>query len=265
MPDLDELLSDLAAESLELDDVVAALDPAAWRRETPARGWTVAHQIAHLGWTDEVATLAAADPDAFAETLTAMSARAASYVDDIAAERAALPPAELVQRWRAGRRALTTALRDVPPGQKLPWFGPPMSPGTMATARLMETWAHGQDVVDAIGVRRPPTARLQHVAHIGVRTRDFAYLLNDRTPPSAPFRVELAGPDGQLWAWGPDDADATAGSVAGPALDFCLLVTQRRHRDDLGLVASGEADAWLDIAQAFAGAPGGGRAPGQFA
>ena len=132
----------------------------------------------------------------------------------------------------------------------------------MGTARLMETWAHGQDVADALGVTRRPTDRLRHVAHIGVRTRDFAYLVRDRTPPAAPFRVELAGPSGELWAWGPDDATQ---HVAGPALDFCLLVTQRRHRDDLALVASGaEADEWLDIAQAFAGPPGTGREAGQF-
>lgn len=133
----------------------------------------------------------------------------------------------------------------------------------MATARLMETWAHGQDIVDALGVQRVATDRIRNVAHIGVRTRDFAYLIRDLTPPDEPFRVELAGPSGDLWAWGPDDA---AQHVVGPALDFCLLVTQRRHRDDLALVATGlEAERWLGIAQAFAGPPGAGRAKGQFA
>jgi uncharacterized protein (TIGR03084 family) len=65
-----------------------------------------------------------------------------------------------------------------------------------------------------------------------------------------------------MWTWGPDDA---LQRVTGPAVDFCLLVTQRRHRDDLALVAEGvDADAWLDIAQAFAGPPGEGRTKGQF-
>ena len=51
----------------------------------------------------------------------------------------------------------------------------------------------------------------------------------------------------------------------GPALDFCLLVTQRRHRDDVAIGVEGRAaDEWLDIAQAFAGPPGDGRQPGQF-
>ena len=191
------------------------------------------------------------------------AAEFAGYVDRVAAERGSLPPAELLTGWRDGRTALAGALAAVAPGQKLPWFGPPMSATSMATARLMETWAHGQDVADALGVTRQPSDRLRHVAHIGVRTRDFAYLVRDRTPPAEPFRIELAGPSGALWAWGPDDATQ---HVSGPALDFCLLVTQRRHREDLALVASGpDADEWLSIAQAFAGPPGGGRTAGQFA
>ena len=130
----------------------------------------------------------------------------------------------------------------------------------MATARLMETWAHGQDVADALGVRRVPTARLRHVAHIGVRARDYAFRAAGRTPPAEPFRVELTGPDGHEWTWGPDEA---SDRVTGAALDFCLLVTQRRHRADVDVTATGAgADAWLDIAQAFAGPPGAGRAPG---
>ena len=66
-----------------------------------------------------------------------------------------------------------------------------------------------------------------------------------------------------MWTWGPEDA---ADRVTGPAIDFCLLVTQRRHRDDVRLVADGPAaDEWLGIAQAFAGPPGPGRRPGEFA
>ena len=127
----------------------------------------------------------------------------------------------------------------------------------MASASLMETWAHGLDVTD--GLRRPPSVsgRLRHVAHIGVRTSDFAFAQRGLPGPVEPFRVELAAPDGGTWTWGPEDA---AQRVTGPALDFCCLVTQRRHRADLALAATGpDADRWLDVAQAFAGAPGSGR------
>ena len=262
MVDVVAVLADLDAESQVLDELVAPLPPERWRRPTPAAGWTIAHQIAHLTWTDEVALLAATDPDAFAAARQHSVDNPAGHVDRAAEDGAQRPPAELLVAWRAGRSALATALAALPADARLPWFGPPMTAASMATARLMETWAHGQDVADALAVARPATDRLRHVAHIGVRTRDFAYGVHGRPAPADPFRVELAGPSGDLWAWGPPDA---AQQVTGPAVDFCLLVTQRRNRADLRLVAIGpDADAWLDIAQAFAGKPGTGRRPGQF-
>jgi uncharacterized protein (TIGR03084 family) len=256
---LTDLLDDLAAESAELDDLVTPLSDMQWCEDTPAKGWTIATQIAHLAWTDQVATVAATDAAEFQKQVEAALPRIATYVDEAAFEKAEQAPDALLEEWRAGRARLRDALARVPDGTKLPWFGPPMSAASMATARMMETFGHGQDVRDALGVTRTATARLRHIAHIGARTRNFAYLVRDLPAPAEEFRIELVGPDGDLWTWGPADA---AQRVTGPALDFCLLVTQRRHRDDLDIVAIGDdANAWLDIAQAFAGPPGEGRAP----
>ena len=254
-----QVLDDLAAEGDALDALLADQPAGAWTAPTPAEGWTVADQVGHLVWTDEVATLAATDPEAFGAAMqTLLAERGLAAVDDEAHARAALPPAELLAGWRAGRSRMVEVLREVPDGVKLPWFGPPMSATSMGTARLMETWAHGQDVADALGVEREPTARLRHVAHIAVRTRDFAHRLRDLEPPDEEFRVELAAPDGEVWTWGPADAPQR---VTGAALDFCLLAVQRRHRSEVDVVAAGDdADRWLDIAQAFAGPPGPGRA-----
>jgi uncharacterized protein (TIGR03084 family) len=258
MADVGALLADLAAESDVLDALVSDLSEEQWQTRTPSPGWTIADQIAHLGWTDEVAILAAADPSAFATAIAELSDGPTS-IDAVAASFAARPPAELLAWWRECRTRLAAALGDVPAGTQLPWFGPPMSAASMATARLMETWAHGQDVADTLGVTRQPTDRLRHVAHIGVRARDYAYHVNGLTPPAEEFRVDLVGPSGDAWAWGPEQA---AQQVSGPALDFCLLVTQRRHRDDLAVTAEGaDAEQWLSIAQAFAGPPGAGREP----
>jgi uncharacterized protein (TIGR03084 family) len=261
MADLKPVLADLRAESEDLDALVSDLPDEAWAGSTPAEGWTIAHQIAHLAWTDRAALLAVTDPDGFQEELRRELARIETYVDTAAAEGAAVPPAQLLARWRERRADLADALLAHPGGTKIAWFGPPMSATSMATARLMETWAHGQDVADALGVTRLPTPRLRHVAHLGVRTRDFAYLVRDRAVPNEPFRVELTAPDGSIWIWG----EGARQSVTGSALDFCLLVTQRRNRADLGLTARGaDAEEWLDIAQAFAGPPGRGREAGAF-
>ena len=176
------------------------------------------------------------------------------HVDEQAAKGAAAPPSHLLRRWRESREALGRALAEAPPDTAIPWFGPSMRPRSMATARLMETWAHGQDVADALGVRTEPSDRLRDICHLGVRTRDFAHVINDREVPDHPFRIELTGPNGDLWTWGETDAPDT---VTGTAEDFCLVVTQRREVDDTGLVATGEAATWLTFAQAFAGPPKG--------
>lgn len=262
MADLLPVLAALTAESEDLDALVSALPDHAWATPTPAAGWTIAHQIGHLAWTNEAATHAAADPVAFRVELQKLLTDIEQVIDRAADERARQPPRTLLAGWRAGRAALAEALLATPAGARIAWFGPPMRATSMATARLMETWAHGQDVADALGVTRLPTPRLRHIAHLGVRTRDFAHRTHDRTPPAEAFRVELHAPDGTIWIWGPEDAKQ---SVTGPALDFCLCVTQRRHRSDLSLVTVGDdADRWLDIAQAFAGPPGPGRAAGRF-
>ncbi len=268
MVELDALVADLREESAEIDALVSGLPDDAWATPTPAAGWTVAHQVTHLAWTDRRALLAATDAEAFRAEVAEAAATTSldqmdKLVDAAAAEGAQAPPAELLAGWRRGREELAAALLALPAGVRLPWYGPPMSAASMATARMMETWAHGYDIADALGVPREPTARLRHVAHIAVRTRDFAYVMRGLTPPAGQFHVELTGPGGEVWTWGPADA---AQRVTGPALDFCLLATQRVNRADTALVATGDdADRWLDIAQAFAGPPGDGRAAGSRA
>ena len=200
------IVDDLRAESDYLDELVAELPAAGWAKATPAPGWTVAHQIAHLLWTDRVALLSVNDEAGFTEVLGAAAEDPSGFVDRGAEEIAASAPAELLADWRHTRRRLHDALLTVPDAHKLPWFGPPMSAASMATARLMETWAHGLDVADALGVTRPATSRLRSIAHIGVRTRDFAFAINGLAVPTDPFRVELLAPDGSTWTWGPEDA-----------------------------------------------------------
>jgi uncharacterized protein (TIGR03084 family) len=257
------LLDDLTAEGDQLRAAVERLGDDGWRAPTPAEGWDVATTVSHLLWTDEVAVLAAGSlrDDAGKEAWDAVVLQAiadpSGFVDACAFELAQRPRAELLDRWVTARAGLRQALTEVADGGKLPWFGPPMSPASMATARFMETWAHSLDVHDAAGERPEPTDRIRHVAHLGVRTRSFSFVQNEMEPPAEEVRVELTAPSGEVWTWGPQDA---AQSVSGTAYDFCLLVTQRVHRDDTDLVAVGaDAEQWLRIAQAFAGPAGGGR------
>jgi uncharacterized protein (TIGR03084 family) len=256
---LESVLADLAAEGDRLESAVVPLDEAGWHAPTPAVGWDVATVVAHLAWTDEAATTAATDKEAWDALVLQALEDPQHAVDHGAQAAAAAPVDELLARWRAARGRLAEVLRSYPEGQRMPWYGPPMSATSMATARFMETWAHGLDVYAALGVEPEVSDRIKHVAHLGVRTRNFAFAVHGEPAPPEEFVVSLIAPSGEVWTWGPRDAVQT---VTGPAYDFCLLVTQRIHRADTALVAVGEdADRWLDIAQCFAGPSGEGRPP----
>lgn len=257
---MEQICDDLVAEHEALDRVLEQVEN--WDMPTPAEGWSVRDTVSHLWFFDQKALLAMTDAEAFA--IDAAQLMAAGGTDASVVPGHHVTPPALHAHWRHDRERLIAHARTVDPSTRIPWYGPAMGARSFITARLMETWAHGQDVVDAVSailptVNRPASERLRHIAHIGVRARPFSYLVNQMEMPDTEVYVGLIAPDGSLWEWGdPSSSDA----VCGPAQDFCLLVTQRRHRTDLSLEATGPVAAqWLSIAQAFAGPPGAGRAP----
>jgi uncharacterized protein (TIGR03084 family) len=260
--DLRALTLDLVYESASLGAMLAALTANQWRLRTPAPGWTIADQVSHLAYFDETTLASIRDPERFRREAAALAGRGDDFPDQIAAEYRHLGPAELLTWFMTARRALLQGYGSADPGARLPWYGLDMGPASSITARLMETWAHGQDIADTLGVGRQPTSRLRHVAHLGVATRGFSLASRGLPADDTPVRVELTGPGGELWTWGPAEA---ADRVVGPALDFCLTVTRRRHLADTHLAVTGPAaTAWIAVAQAYAGPPGSGRRPGQF-
>ncbi|GAA3260285.1 TIGR03084 family metal-binding protein [Nonomuraea helvata] len=249
-----ELLDDLRAETASFEALLQPLRDEDWERPTPAEGWAIRDQVSHLAWFDGAAVLAATDPDAYEASLKDFRS-----VDDVALESRGMPPDELREWFRTARSRSLEVFATLDARERVPWFGPAMSAASFVTARLMETWAHGQDVADALGVVREPTARLRHVAMMGFRARPYSFAVRGLPVPADPVRAELTMPGATLWTAGPDDADSV---VRGPVLDFCLAVTQRVHLSDTALeLTGGPARAWMEIAQAFAGPPGKGRLP----
>jgi len=262
-PIVTSLVSDLGAEVAALKVVLVDLSDGDWRMPTPAPGWTVHDQIAHLAHFDEVTLTAITDPAGFAALVASMG-DLQRYVDAVGPANSHRHPADMLAWWLEANKSLRAAALHAPDGLRVSWFGPSMSVPSKLTARIMETWAHGQDVVDTFGATRPATDRLRHVARIGVQTIGHSFLTHGRPAPTAPIHVSLTPPNGGApWQWGDP---GSINRVTGPAEDFCLVVTQRRHVQDTRLDVTGEvAEQWMNQAQAFAGPPGAGRKPGQFA
>ncbi|MFP5299319.1 MAG: TIGR03084 family metal-binding protein [Actinomycetota bacterium] len=261
MADIHTLCRDLRDEHGALDRIVGEIAGPAWDIMTPAEPWTVRDQIAHLSFFDRAAHLAVTDPGGFAAELQQAATDIEAYMNAPLQQAREQEPDEVLDTWRQRRREMLGAFATVAPASRIPWYGPPMSPASFISARLMETWAHGQDIVDALGIERDATDRLYHVAHLGVRARPFSYVAHSRPLPEGDVRVVLTSPGGETWEWGTGDDNV----VSGSALGFCLVVTQRRHPADVDLRAIGPlAQEWMSIAQCFAGPPGAGRHPGQF-
>ncbi len=252
----EQVVADLRAESADLLAVLDPMTPRDWTRATPAAGWSVQDQVNHLAWFDESAALAVTDP---AEFTAAASALTGDFPDLLVSRQRGMAPSATLNWFRAARADFLSVAAASDGALRLPWYGTTMSLTSSVTARLMETWAHGQDIADALGLTRAPTARLRHVCHLGVATRAHSFRLRGLPVPAEDVAVQLSGPDGAVWTWG---STADGQLVRGPALDFCLLVTQRRHRDDTSLTVEGAvANAWMDLAQAYAGRAGPGRGP----
>ena len=258
------ICKDLSDEYQVLDDLVASLDSVDWKKKTPFFGWTVKDEISHIAYFDQQAVVSALNPDIFRDYLDILMHEFVSF--DVLHSKINTVGSQMTTNgllfwWRNERNALLDAYGSIEPKARLPWYGPPMSARSSATARLMETWAHGQDIADAFGIRREPTDRLKHIAHIGFSTLIWSFVNRGLSAPENPVRLELESPSGDLWIWG----EVQSGDcVKGTAQDFCLVVTQRRHVNDTGLIVEGDmARQWMTIAQAFAGPPENGPEPGE--
>ena len=235
------------------------MDEPAWEIVTPAEPWTVRDTVSHLAFFDERQRDAILDPDAFAAEIN-LSLK--DGIDDYVAigidRGRVLTSPEVLTWWRSARIAALQAFEEVGPEEQLPWFGPPMKARSAVTARLMETWAHGHDVAEAIEVRRPATDRLFPIAELGVKTFSWSYANRGLEIPAERVRVSLHSPGGTTRVWN----ETMENSIMGPVEEFCLVVAQRRNFLDTTLVVEGEvARSWMEIAQVFAGPPGPGRSP----
>ena len=248
-----ELVVDLGAEQERLDVRLRSLPDRDWEAASAAEGWSVRDCVSHLAQFEDDALRALRDPHGFAERVQRATDDPAGYLAAGLDRGRSLSPDGVRTWWRDSRSAAADELGRCDPRQRVPWFGPSMSARSCATARLMETWAHGLDVFDVTGGSPAEGDQLRHVALLGCLTRVHSYRVRGLEAPAVDVRVEVDLPSGAPWSHGPAGAEQR---VRGSVGEFCAVVTQRRHVDDTALVADGDAAVeWLHLAQAFAGAP----------
>jgi uncharacterized protein (TIGR03084 family) len=251
---MDEIVDAVAAQQAELTGLLQGLDDAGWARPSPCEGWDVADVVLHLVQTNLMAEASLGDRlDAFyAEQLE--GARPAANVDEGAAAMVELhrgaTNAELLDRWRSGAARLSDLLRAEDPSRRVTWVAGTLSPRTLATTRLAETWIHTGDVAEALDVELPPTDRLEHIVRLAWRTLPYAFERAGRAL-RGPVAFDLTGPAGQSWSFTPDEPAVT--TVSGPGAELCAVAARRVDPASTQLVAQGpDAEAVLELVRTYA-------------
>lgn len=242
---------DFRAESQALDVLLTSLDPARFDEPTQFKGWTINDVLQHLTFWNMMAELQLTDEARLSALLGEIASGGATirafengYLDGVRG-------AALLAIWRTGYASAANAFAQVDPKQRLKWAGPDMSARSSMTARQMETWAHGQEIYDHLGVARRSEDRIKNIAVLGVNTYGWTFQVRGETPPEPRPFVKLTAPSGAIWTFGEERADER---VEGAAEAFCQVVTQTRNIADTSLEVVGpNAARWMAAAQCFAG------------
>ena len=249
-----EQVQDFLDESEALFAAVRDLEEEDFDRETQFKGWTVEDVLRHLHYWNRAVDFAAQGEQAFSGLKERVMEAIAAGKTLRAVERKAVPETGRVLRasWIGFARALAKRWQEIDPKKRLPWIGPEMSARSAITARQMETWAHGFEIFDLLGLEREEQDRLKNIVILGVNTFGWSHKVQGLDVPEAMPKLALEAPSGAIWEFG----DESAGRIEGKAADFAAVVTQTRALGDTGLTLEGDvAKTWMAHAQCFAGPP----------
>ena len=247
---------DFREECAVLAMVLEPLADQEFDRVTLFKGWTINDVVGHLHMFDHAALITLGDEEAFgkffAPIMTGM-AEGKTLLEMQYPWLDGLSGRALFEAWRDTGEELADAYAKADPKQRVKWAGPDMSALSSITARQMETWAHGQEVFDCLGLVREEGDRVRNICHLGVNTYGWTFINRKLdVPQPAPF-AQLTAPSGEVWEWNEQQAD---NFVMGSAVEFAQVVTQVRNVADTDLVFAGDAASrWMAMAQCFAGKP----------
>lgn len=246
---------DFLEESTSLHALVAPLSDAEFDQATLFKGWTINQIVRHLHVWNITAGLSLTDEAAFADFIQSMLAGIASgKLPDFESEYLdGLSGSALCEHWSAHFQLLAVHFGEADSHQRVKWVGPDMSAISSITARLMETWAHGQAIYDVLGVDRVDADRIGNIVRLGINTYGWTFKNRREEIPQPMPHVRLTAPSGAIWEYG---EPSESGCITGSATEFCQVVTQCRNIADTALDVQGDvAQHWMAVAQCFAGPP----------
>lgn len=247
---------DFRDESEALFALLDTLEDSDWTRETQFKHWTPNDIVAHLHMGNYAADLSLKGGDqftVFGRRLAELGRNTPRHLDATHAWLEGTKNRELLLRWRDFYREMAERFVTAEPKKRVKWFGPDMSVLSSISARVMETWAHGQALYDLLGETRIDTDRIKNIAIIGLNTFGWTFANRRIETPGVRPSVRLRAPSGALWEWPQANSDDL---IEGDAVEFCQVVAQTRNIADTSLNIVGRtAAAWMAIAQCFAGPP----------
>lgn len=244
---------DFADESEALYQLIKDKSDADLGLGTQFKYWTLEDIISHLHVWNCAADMSLNDEPAFMEFMGEVMKDLPTGNLRAFEERwlNGLSGRELVQAWYEFYRGMNTRFSAADPKARVMWAGPSMSVRSSITARLMETWAHGQAIYDVLGVERVDTDRIKNIVVLGINTFEWTFKNKGELIPEHMPYVRLTSPSGDIWQYGTPNNDVR---IVGLATEFCQVVTQTRSIFDTSLKTRGElAKKWMSIAQCFAG------------
>lgn len=250
---------DFRQESNALYTLLDGLSESDWETKTQFKDWTINDVVAHLHYWNQGADLSLRDEKALLELMADLATAWQGEGHLVFTHRRLgnIKGRELLAAWRGFYDETADRFAREDPKRRVKWAGPDMSVRSSITARLMETWAHGQAVYDIFGQVRADKDRIKNIAVIGINTFGWTFANRGMDVPVAMPYVGLTAPSEGLWEWGANgNEEIGENSIRGNATEFCQVVTQVRNVADTALQVEGPvATQWMDLAQCFAGAP----------
>ena len=247
---------DFKTESDALYELLKPLSDENLEQTTQFKNWTLNTVLQHLHYFNYAADLSLKDERGILQLLNDLQTSqktGESLVAYTDRQLDGIKGQSLLRLWRDYYTGMSDSFREADPNIRVKWAGPDMSVLSSITARLMETWSHGQEVYDLLGVVREDRNHIKNIVVIGNNTFGWTFMnRGEDTPDDKPF-LRVYGPTGDMWEFNDHSEDSR---IEGSATEFCQVVTQTRNiQDTTQNVVGKTANRWMAVAQCFAGPP----------